>query len=1425
MTHRYLGIDIGAEALKVVELARSAAGFTCTRRALVEHRKEPVPRLLDVLEDLDWQSARGAAVTGRFGRAINLPHVPLQQALSRGAQFLFREAPLTLVSIGSHGFAVLERRESGAEVFRENSRCSQGTGNFLRQLVERFDLSIEAASQLCEDVTEPAPLSGRCPVILKTDMTHLANKGESRARILAGLYDAVAENVQVLIKPRVSPPAVALIGGVSRSQRIRAHFARFLARHDMTLLDSDESALFCEAIGAALEATERPATLPALEALTAAPRQATFERLPALATTLPRVQRLPAEPIGPVAGTAHRLILGFDIGSTGSKAVAIDAATHRVVWQGYRNTNGQPVAAAQALLQQFLDEPAGAFPVCALGATGSGREIVGSLMATCYGPSRAFVLNEIAAHATGALHHDPRVDTIFEIGGQDAKYIRLAEGRVVDAAMNEACSAGTGSFIEEQGRRFAGIENVVHLAEEAVRSDGGISLGQHCSVFMAEIIDAAVAAGAEQRPIIAGIYESVVQNYLNRVKGSRSIGSVVFCQGMPFAAAALGAAVARQTGSEVVIPPHPGTVGALGIALLAGRELVLDGQPPLDLARFLHAQVESKESFVCQSTHGCGGAGNKCRIDRLRTIVDDQRQRFTWGGACSLHDKGTGKRKLPDRAPDPFREREALVAELVQRLGSARGRPTVALTDEFVLKGLLPFFATFLSELGFDLRLRTGADQRALKRGIEAANVPFCAPMQQFHGLVADMADAAPDYLFLPMLRSLPRSGTEAHAAACPIAQGGPDILRWDLPPAARARIVSPVIDVGTGNLDSQEFQDSCARLAAELGIRGQRWRAAWRSGVAAQRDFDRACAALGEQALAFCAEHDVVPVVVLGRPYTVYNTVLNSNVPAILREQGVLPIPVDCYPLDDRNPVFDDIYWGHGQRNLRAAYQIRRTPGVYSLFCSNYSCGPDSFVLHFYAYLMAGKPFSVIETDGHSGDAGTKTRVEAFLYCVREDLAGQRPAAPAAELQQFAGQNASLAAFRARGDTLLLPYLTDASRAVEAMLRGLGVTVESLGVPDRDALEMGRRHTSGKECVPLQLTLGRVLQRIQQDPDPTRRFVVLMPKTTGPCRFGLYNLLEKVVLERLGLGDRVRMWSPVDAEYFSEVGPGPGALAVAAIVTQDMLSQGLYDVRPVESRAGAAQSIYDRYAAELWGLLEAQARAGVSKGRAILEAASGRLFGCTALLERAAAELAAIKGARSIPTVAVVGEIYVRCDPFACDYVVDKLEARGLRARFAGVGEWLEYIADLGLMRADGFALGTRVSHLVQRQCHERTWSIMARALGWPARTSAGAAVTAATEYLRPSLEGEAVLTIGGPLAEWRHGHIDGVVSVGPLECMPNKLAEAQFFHISEREGLPSLTVPLHGDPMDPDTLDHFAYEVHRRFGQSAHAGGPEIN
>jgi predicted CoA-substrate-specific enzyme activase len=1227
------------------------------------------------------------------------------------------------------------------------------------------------------------------------------------------LFDAVCENVQVLIKPRVSPKRVVLTGGVSRSRRIRANFGKFLKRNEMELLSAkDEDSLYFEALGCACIAARRQEAMPAMGELFVTAKDIELDRLPPASEFLTNVRRLKAKPPSEKSKKSGPMIVGYDIGSTGSKIVALDFETSEPVWQGYVNTNGAPVRAAQELTQQFVDSPVADRSVVAIGATGSGREIVGSLMSTCFGTDGVFVLNEIAAHAEGALHYDSSVDTIFEIGGQDAKYIRLSEGRVIDAAMNEACSAGTGSFIEEQGRKFKGIDDVVQLGKEACGADFGVSLGQHCSVFMAEIIDEAVAAEVPRNAIVAGIYDSIIQNYLNRVKGSRSVGKVVFCQGMPFAADALAAAVARQTGSDVVIPPDPGTVGALGIALLAKKECNLDAGEPLQMRRFLAADVVKKDVFICRSKKGCGGGGNKCRIDRITTVVDGQKQKFMWGGGCSMYDKGTGKRKLPDRTPDPFREREALVEAIRQDLSDTKGSARVAITDEFVLKSYFPFFSTFIHDLGFDLTFHSGADQAMLKRGIEDANVPFCAPMQQYHGIVSTMIEDDPDYLFMPMIRNIPRVGDERTSVLCPIVQGSPEMMRHDLRLSSKTKILSPVINFGEDNFNSELFRNSCSELAQDLGVGSQDWEQAFTRALKVQEKFESDCFDLGRAALEFCEKKKITTVVVLGRAYTIYNTVLNSNIPAILREQGTVPIPMDCYPVDDDVPVFYNMFWGYGQRNLRVAHQIRRTPGVYSLYCSNYSCGPDSFNIHFYSYIMAGKPFAIIETDGHSGDAGTKTRVEAFLYCVNEDLRQAGRISEVANFKRFEADFDTLDEIRRKDATVLVPRMGAGAAALAACLRGHGVKAEALPLPTRDTLALGRRYTSGKECIPVTLTLGSLLARMEESKDTDQVFSFFMPTASGPCRFGAYNVLQKIVIERLGLQRRVGFWSPIDDDYFEGMDDGFSALVFCGFMASDLLLAGLYDTRPVEREKGAAEEVFEYYHQEILKQLEKAGKGDLSAGAALSQVLSGHLFGIKPLLERAAKAFKKVKTERQIPTVLVVGELYVRCDPFANGFVIRKLEERGIRGRFAAFNEWLEYTdyQDVQKTKIPEYA-----SSFLQATIQNVTYRTMAEVLGWPPRTTVQDQLVAGGQYIREQLSGEAILTIGGPIHEWAEGHIDGAVSVGPLECMPNKIAEAQFFHIAEEQGVLTLTLPLNGDPIDGEVLDNFAYEVHAQFNR----------
>jgi activator of 2-hydroxyglutaryl-CoA dehydratase/predicted nucleotide-binding protein (sugar kinase/HSP70/actin superfamily) len=1421
MSGLYLGVDVGAETIKFVAIEKHGGRVSISTRLQHTHNKDPHTGLATLLSRVDLVGAKGIAATGRLQRVLRAESVPAKAAMRRGVRLIHPELEaVTIISVGAHGFSVLELGAHGEEWFQQNARCSQGTGNFLTQLVKRFGLSVAEASELCDDVVDPASLSGRCPVILKTDMTHLANKGESRARILAGLYDAVCENVLTLVRPRLAPRDVVLIGGVAQSARVRRTIERWLDGKGMRLVSHRAEHDVLEALGAASHAMEHPGDVSELSKLLITSAATELERVPALRDALTNVRRVPR--VEMTSWDQPRWVyVGLDIGSTGSKAVAIDETTGEALWESYLNTEGAPVDAAQRLVHSWVDRIGEHGLVRGFGVTGSGREVVGSLLRTCYGDERVFVMNEIAAHAEGALSIDSEVDTIFEIGGQDAKYIRLEGGRVVDAAMNEACSAGTGSFIAEQGAKFEGIgDDVVRLGQLAEGAGFGISLGQHCSVFMAEVIDEAITQGIERDAIIAGLYDSVIQNYLNRVKGTRTVGKRIFCQGMPFSSAALAAAVARQTGREVVVPPNPGTIGALGIALLTRSEMKsaeVVAEAPLDPHRFMSAEVVSKETFVCKSTKGCGGSGNLCRIDRLTTRVSGVKQKFLWGGNCSLYDRGAGRAKLPDLSPDPFREREGLVEAILRDNrrdpGSAQ---VIAMTDEFALKGMLPLFVAFLHNLGFDCRVTRNAGGKALRRGIEGARVPYCAPMQMYHGVFFDIADSQPDYAFIPMLQELPPVRGEVNSTLCPVVQAGPDLvgslIEDDL---SKRRILRPVIRFGGEGYDGKEFTDSMRILAEQLGAL-HRFPDALKKAVDSQRKFEDDCLDIGTRALAYAREKSVVPVVVLGRPYTIYNDVLNSNVPTLLRSLGALAIPVDCIPVPDDIPRYDDQYWGYTQRNLRAAAFVRRTPGVYSVFCSNYACGPDSFTLHFYSYIMQGKPCAVVETDGHSGDAGTKTRMEAFLYCVDTDVrAGTSELNRVYDLKAI--EDAKSPADRVKADQtlLLIPRMGTGAEVAAACLRGEGFRCETLPMPDREDVRVGRRYTSGKECVPMMLTTGSLLNRIEKDRHTDEKFTFAMPTANGPCRFGVYNVLHKVILEQTGWSDRVDVFSPDDGDYFRETSAEFTIKLWCGFVAYDMLEAMLYDVRPVERRKGAANAIYKQYKEEIVACMERHTK-GTAMNATI--EVMGRMWGLRELLTRAAKEMAAIKNrVRDVPSVAVVGEIYVRLDPFANDFIIEKLEERGIRARFAPFVEWLEYTQWLAeqrvldkRMRHDDNALSIGLTGVVQRASMDVLYDVCAKALDWGARTTIPATLDAAHPYLDSELTGEACLTLGGPIHEFRQKLVQGVVVVGPHECMPCRIAEAQYGKVAEDMNIPYLAMALNGDPLDTEELDRFAYDIH---------------
>jgi len=691
--------------------------------------------------------------------------------------------------------------------------------------------------------------------------------------------------------------------------------------------------------------------------------------------------------------------------------------------------------------------------------------------------------------------------------------------------------------------------------------------------------------------------------------------------------------------------------------------------------------------------------------------------------------------------------------------------------------------------------------------------------MQMYGGALSALVEAQPDHLFVPMLRNTRRVAGEPYAALCPLSQASADIYSHALRCDGGIECHMPVIDIGAGNVESDAFLGSTRRIARGFGIRSRRvWRSAYVRAMAAQDEFDRDRLDIGRRALRFAAEHEVMSVVVLGRGYTIHNDVLSANVPALLGELGALAIPEDCYPVTTDVPVCRRVYWGHTQRMLRAAGQIRQTAGQYSVFCTNYSCGPDGFNLHFYSRVMEGKPFCIIETDGHSADAGTRTRLEAFLYCAsaHEKQDDVERVCMRDRRRPVQGNTCSFADVRRRNERLLIPRMGESATALAAALRGDGFRAEALPVPSKDTLALGRRFTSGKECLPAVVTLGSIL-REAAGLGANENMAFFMPSSDGPCRFGMYHMLHRLVLETAGYRDRVHIVSPRTEDYFDGLSTGLALKVFAAFVADDLLRDALLDVRPVEKLEGAANRTYAKWHGRLEQCLASEPAPPM---RSSLRRVATDVFGLAPLLSSAAAEFADIKDfGAGIPTVALVGEIYVRLDPFSNDSAIDKLEARGVRAKLAPLQEWIEYV-DFANRRESRRTRSRKFLSLIagvvpgflRTTVQNRLHRTVAGKLKWPARPRVESVVSSAKRYLRPDLLGEAVLTLGYAIHEYDRATIDGALSVGPLECMPNKAAEAQFFHITRDLGLPCLTLSLNGEPMDTEALDSFVYDVKKR-------------
>ncbi|MCX6356490.1 MAG: acyl-CoA dehydratase activase, partial [Candidatus Aureabacteria bacterium] len=387
------------------------------------------------------------------------------------------------------------------------------------------------------------------------------------------------------------------------------------------------------------------------------------------------------------------------------------------------------------------------------------------------------IRNEITAQATAAAHIDPNVDTIFEIGGQDSKFISLDGGVVVDFEMNKVCAAGTGSFIEEQAEKL-GIRIEEEFGRLSLDADNPGRFGDRCTVFMESDLVAHQQQGLGKRNLVAGLAYSIVHNYLNKVVGDRRIGNKIFFQGGVAWNRGVVAAFEKVTGKPITVPPQHDVTGAIGVALLAMRECRGRGGACFHGFDLAHRLYES-------TSFNCSGCDNLCEI---RKVTFGGERPLFYGARCEKYE--IRDEKAAD-IPDYFAERERVLLDAAADEpqgeldgkrsyaphGPRRGR--VGIPRILHLHEFFPYWREFFRSIGYEVVLSETTNAHIIHQSSEKVATETCFPIKIVHGHVLSLLAEKVDYLFLPSIINM--SGRDARmpqSFSCPLVQAIPYILR-----------------------------------------------------------------------------------------------------------------------------------------------------------------------------------------------------------------------------------------------------------------------------------------------------------------------------------------------------------------------------------------------------------------------------------------------------------------------------------------------------------------------------------------------------------------------------------------------------------------------------------------------------------------------
>ena len=1210
-----VGVDVGSTTTKIaaVEQISGELVYSDYRRHGAA-QAQSVSRALRDLADRFPEARVCLALTGSGAKgladALQVPYV--QEVVANSIALRRRYAHVrTAIELGGQDAKIIFFRKDGKTGalnvmdMRMNGSCAGGTGAFLDEIAALLKVPIEEFDQLARQGTCVYDVSGRCGVYAKTDIQPLLNQGVAKADLaLSALHAIAKQTIGGLAQGLEIKSPVAFEGGpLTFNPTLVQVFAQRLglAPGDVILPRRPEIMI---AYGAALSLEEMfdPASacrdveeaIQTLDRLRQRDVAALGGAVPPFFTSegereeFSRRHALPDfQPYQPRPGETVRAYLGIDSGSTTTKFVLMDQE-ERLLDQFYASNEGDPLRVAQGALIQLRDRyrAAGAdLEILGVGTTGYGE----LLFAKAFGAQCHVV--ETVAHARAVEKYVKDASFILDIGGQDMKAIWLDRGVITNIVVNEACSSGCGSFWEN----FASTLHipVEQLAETAFSSRNPAALGSRCTVFMNSSIVTEQRNGKLPADIVAGLCRAVIENVFTkviRVSNLDTLGKKIVVQGGTFRNDAVLRTMEQYIGREVTRAPYPGTMGAIGAALLT-RERVSRGEGE---GRFIGLDALDSFSYTQQANHPCPFCANHCkrtvitfsngtswvtnnRCERGEVLGDPREA----GVQEQLREKARGKARVPNL----FRTRQELlfrdypITPIAPRQNLVIGLPRFLSYWE-----TMPFWTTFWRSLGYDVKISHPSTRAMYESGLSAVTSDtVCFPAKLVHGHLRDLASQGVDRIFMPSITAVESENRASTSQSmCAVVKGYPIVIRNSDSPAQRWDIP---FDAPLFHWYRREDRDRqlTQYMADTFGTPARQTLEAIRAGDRAQDQFHRELKQAGQAVLDQVEREGTYAVVLASRPYQ-NDALVNHDLPELFASFGVPVLTADSLPGTEEVDLSRsrlDITNNFHARMLSSAILCARSPHLEYVQLVSFGCGHDAYLSDEIIRLMnetSGKPPLILKVDESDIQGPLRIRVRSFLETVNMGRARrqERAVRPLPDPYPVKFTKASR-----KERIVLVPNTSHAfCRVMSAAFYTQHIRAVPLEVGREEAICLGKQYVHNDICFPAQIVIGEALSALRSGKYDGQQVAIGMGKYIGDCRLTHYSALLRKALDDAGYPD-VPILTNDDADAH-QLHPGfrMNLLAAARIAFAlpmiDVLEELLRKIRPYELEPGSADRAFD---------------------------------------------------------------------------------------------------------------------------------------------------------------------------------------------------------------------------------------------------------